>query len=223
MGDSPATPKLTPYGEGRFAAHLPFGRTGYLFTVGGDYPADVPAFCHLPELELAVYRTRRSGAEMWEVRDTNMLRQVWAESRRCRDAVGMALLEIARKRRERAADIRERRVSVRGLEPEPPYRVATAADVDLVLSPVGVGCLARIEPGGVSEAAMYRCAELATGREFTVAADKAAVVRGSAGVLHERCSCPETGVAGFHETREDAIAYLIDAYTTWWPCTDVTA
>ncbi|MEU8870458.1 hypothetical protein AB0D24_04695 [Streptomyces javensis] len=223
MGDSPDSPEFTAYGPDRFAEHLPFGRIGYLFTVPGDFPAEVPDFCRVTDWEMAVYRTRASGVQMWEVRDVNVHRRVWGEARRRCDAVGMALLEIARKRREDAAEIRERRVSVLGLEPEPPYRVETSGAVDLVLSPGGVGRLIRIEPNG-GKAATYRYTDLATGRERTVVADgRVTLLTVAAGLLHARCACPAPDLVGFHETREDAAAYLTEEYDAWWPCTGPAA
>lgn len=109
--------QLDAYGPQRFAEHQPFGPNGYLFTVPGDYPTDIPTSLHVTNSEMAVYRTRASGAECWEVRDVNGERRVWAEAETRREAVGLALNEIARVRRERAAEIAERRVNILGLPP----------------------------------------------------------------------------------------------------------
>ncbi|MFI5629199.1 hypothetical protein ACIA8E_07425 [Streptomyces sp. NPDC051664] len=109
--------QLDAYGPDRFAEHQPFGRVGYLFTVPGDFPADVPASLDVTDWEMAVYRTRASAAECWEVRDVYGHRKVWAEAETRREAVGLAFNEIARVRRERAAETAERRVNILGLAP----------------------------------------------------------------------------------------------------------
>ncbi|WP_326814013.1 hypothetical protein [Streptomyces sp. NBC_01763] len=115
--------QLDAYGPERFAEHQPFGRVGYLFTVPGDFPADVPPSLNVTDWEMAVYRTRASAAECWEVRDVNGHRKVWAEADTRREAVGLAFNEIARIRRERVAETAERRVNILGLAP-----VADTAD-----------------------------------------------------------------------------------------------
>ncbi|MFD8774498.1 hypothetical protein [Streptomyces sp. NPDC059916] len=194
MGDSPESPKLTAYGPDRFAEHLPFGRTGYLFTVPGNFPAELPQFCRDGDCEMAVYSTRASGAQMWEVRDVGGRRRVWGEAHTRRDAVGMALLEITRKRRESAEEIRERRVNVLGLEPEPPYRIEKNSGADLVLNP-------------------------ATGRASLVAADPVSLRTRVVGLLHDRCACPASDLVGFRENRKDAAAYLTEECDAWWACT----
>ncbi|WP_371799014.1 hypothetical protein OG963_14355 [Streptomyces sp. NBC_01707] len=109
--------QLDAYGPERFAEHQPFGRVGYLFTVPGDFPTDVPPSLNVTDWEMAVYRTRASAAECWEVRDVNGHRKVWAEADTRREAVGLAFNEIARIRRERAAETAERRVNILGLAP----------------------------------------------------------------------------------------------------------
>ncbi|MGW3736648.1 hypothetical protein [Streptomyces sp. NPDC005148] len=109
--------QLDAYGPERFAGHLPFGRVGYLFTVPGGFPADIPTSLNVTEREMAVYRTRASSAACWEVRDVNGERKVWAEAETRRAAVGLAFHEIARVRRERAAEVAERRVNILGLPP----------------------------------------------------------------------------------------------------------
>ncbi|MFE0763714.1 hypothetical protein [Streptomyces smyrnaeus] len=220
MGFDLSTVRFTPYGPDRFPAWTPFATRGYLFTVPGDYPADLPAFFHVTNWEMVVYRTRASGARMWEVRDRNGNRRVWGEDTTRRGAVGLALAEIARKRREDADEIRDRRVNLLGLEPEPPYRVETTGSTGLILSPAGVGRLTRIEPGDVGQAATYRYTDLATGQERTAAADGPVTLHDvSAGLLHTRCACPAPGLVGFHENREDAAAYLNEHYDAWWHCT----
>ncbi|MGC5004806.1 hypothetical protein [Streptomyces sp. DT203] len=118
--------QLDAYGPDRFAEHQPFGRVGYLFTVPGDFPADVPPSLDVTDWEMAVYRTRASAAECWEVRDVNGHRKVWAEAATRREAVGLAFNEIARVRRERATETAERRLNVLGLAP-----VADTADAPL--------------------------------------------------------------------------------------------
>ncbi|MFF0395183.1 hypothetical protein ACFYSJ_05255 [Streptomyces sp. NPDC005248] len=117
MNVTPDQIQLDAYGPERFAEHQPFGRLGYLFTVPGDFPAEVPASLEVTDWEMAVYRTRASAAECWEVRDVNGHRKVWAEAETRREAVGLAFNEIARVRRERAAEIAERRVNILGLPP----------------------------------------------------------------------------------------------------------
>ncbi|MFF1967092.1 hypothetical protein ACFVW5_26390 [Streptomyces sp. NPDC058232] len=117
MSDTIDQIQLDAYGPDQFAEHQPFGRVGYLFTVPGDFPADVPPSLDVTDWEMAVYRTRASAAECWEVRDVYGHRKVWAEADTRREAVGLAFNEIARVRRERAAEIAERRVNILGLPP----------------------------------------------------------------------------------------------------------
>lgn len=217
--DLPAV-RFKAYGPDRFAEHLPFGSSGYLFTVPGDFPSDLPDFFHITDWEMAVYRTRESGAPMWEVRDVNGNRRVWGEDSTRRGAVGLAFAELARKRREKADEIRNRRVNVLGLEPIPPFRVENVGSVCLVLSPAGVGSLRRIEPNGVGVAATYRYVDLATGKGRTVAADGPVKLHDvGAGLLHDRCTCLAPGLAAHYEHRDDAVADLAENYDAWWPCT----
>ncbi|WP_158678686.1 hypothetical protein [Streptomyces sulphureus] len=114
MGFDLSTVRFTRYGPDRFPAWTPFATRGYLFTVPGDYPVGLPDFLHVTNSEMAVYRTRASGTQMWEVRDANGNRRVWGEDTTRRGAVGLALAEIARKRRENADEIRDRRVNLLG-------------------------------------------------------------------------------------------------------------
>ncbi|MBA0053449.1 hypothetical protein E0L36_21995 [Streptomyces sp. AJS327] len=219
MGYAMPTVRFKPYGPDRFLRHLPFGATGYLFTVPGNHPADLPDFFRVTNWEMAVYRTRGSGAPMWEVRDVNGHRRVWGEDTTRRGAVGLAFAELARHRRKQADEVRDRRVNVLGLEPVPPYRVETSGGVCLILSLAGVGRLTRVEPADEGPAT-YRYTDLATGKERTVAADGPVELRDiTAGLLHDRCTCSVPGLVGHHEHREDATAYLEENYDAWWPCT----
>lgn len=217
MGFDISDVRFTPYGPGRLPA--PFGQRGYLFTIPGNYP-DLSDYFRTLDWQLAVYRTRASGAEMWEVRDTERDHRVWGEDTTRRGAVGLALAELARARRLRAAEIRDHRVTACGLAPEPPYRVETVGSASLVLTPGGVGRLTRVEVNNPGHAAAYWYTDLETGREHTAAADGPVTLHNvMVGLLHSSCTCPAPGLARFHETREDAVADLTENYNAWWQCT----
>ncbi|WP_432001609.1 hypothetical protein [Streptomyces sioyaensis] len=217
MGDSLESPEFTAYGPDRFAEHLPFGRTGYLFTVPGDFPAEVPAFCHVTDWEMAVYRTRASGAEMWEVRDVNGNRRVWGEARRRRDAVGMAFQEIARKRRKDADRVADKRKAA-GLEPTPPYRVEIIDSVTLVLAPTKTAVLKRVQPTGGGTPACYRVHDVGGGQPYEISTDEAVWHTVTTGILHERCGHDPHNALRF-ENEPEALIYAAHSLTRFWPCT----
>ncbi|MFI9026323.1 hypothetical protein [Streptomyces sp. NPDC053560] len=211
---------FTPYGPDRFAEHLPFGRSGYLFTVLGSFPDDTPRHTNVTDWEMAVYRTGASGKQRWEVRDINGRRRVWGEDGTRRGAVGLAFAEIARKRRARAADIRDRRVNLLGLQPDPPYIVEVTAAVHLVLTPQGIGRLTRIQPDSEpGQAASWRVADVLTGEERTVDAyGRLDLPEVRTGVLHAECGCDPDGDVARFENAEDATAHAQEHLTAYWDC-----
>ncbi|GGZ23445.1 hypothetical protein GCM10010387_15770 [Streptomyces inusitatus] len=205
--------QFRPYGPDRFAAHLPFGRVGHLFTVPGSFPADTPAHTNVTDWEMATYRSYGE----WEVRDVNGNRRVWGTGPTRRAAVGLALLEIARKRRERAADIAEKRVKVLGLEPVPPFAVEVTGAVTLVLSPQAIGILRQIQPSETGPA-RYAVNDVDGGEPYDIRADDSVTLRTTqVGVFHDRCGHDPEDAYRF-ENQIDAEVYARHALSMCWPC-----
>lgn len=208
--------QFTPYGPDRFPDHVPVARRGYLFTVPGAFPADIPGHTRVVNSVMAVYRHR--GA--WQVRDADGHREVKGEGPTRRAAVAVALETIAAERRERAEYIRASRVDVCGLEPVPPYVVETTAHVTLLMTPELIAVLRRTEHG---EPALYHATDLATGKPVTVPADgRVRVGTRQVGILHTRCCDPKDGYPDHFETEDDALECLA-TMTVWWHCTKRTA
>ncbi|MFE7330805.1 hypothetical protein ACFU8W_38870 [Streptomyces sp. NPDC057565] len=82
-------------------------------------------------------------------------RKVWAEADTRREAVGLALNEIARVRRARAAETAERRVNILGLTP-----VAVEADTDDAPEDVDEGSSVATDPVTAAFSAMFEDAYL---------------------------------------------------------------
>lgn len=217
MSHSAHNVQYTPYGEDRFSRHLPFGPTGYLFTVPGSFPADTPAFTNVTNWQMAVYRTN----DGWEVRDVNGDRRVWGTGRTRAAAVDTAHATLARSRRYRAAHIADQRVKALGLEPVPPYAVETTHSVSLVLDPAAVGLLNTIEPAefdAPGTPACYSATDLRTGQRLDLPADGPERLHTvSVGVLHIRCGHDPDDAARF-ENEQDATVYARNALTAWWLC-----
>ncbi|MFF4391461.1 hypothetical protein ACFY0G_32435 [Streptomyces sp. NPDC001552] len=210
-----------PYGPGRFAPHLPFASRGYLFTLPGSFPEDVPAALNVTDWTMAVYRTHSRARGDWEVRDVNGDRRVWGTGPTRRVAAGLACQEIARRRRTRAADIARERTTVLGLEAVPPYAVETTGALTLVLAPQAIGRLVGIDPGDIGQPATYEVSAPDTGR-FTVQAGSDVDLHPvQVGVFHHRCGCEPADAARF-ETEEAAVAYAAQALTVCWPCRKAT-
>ncbi|MEC3995180.1 hypothetical protein VSR01_17225 [Actinacidiphila sp. DG2A-62] len=204
------------YGPERFAAHLPFGRIGYLFTVPGDFPEDTPTHTNVTDWEMAVYRTGEPGPDAWEVRDVNGNRKVWAAGGTRREAVGMAFLEIARVRRDRATEIAENRVAC-GLEIIPPYKVETTDGVTLVLTPQAIARLIRIEGTETGFPALYHVTAPGGGEPYVIEAGEGIELRTlEVGVLHIRCGCDPDST--YFENETDALAHVREELTAWWLC-----
>ncbi|MFF6801110.1 hypothetical protein [Streptomyces sp. NPDC012616] len=106
VNDFPPGVEFTSYGPDRFAPHLPFARRGYLFTVPSSWPDGIAAHTNSTSGEMAVYRARGE----WEVRDIADSRRVWGSGPSRRVATGLALQEIARRRRIQAAETAEQPV-----------------------------------------------------------------------------------------------------------------
>ncbi|MFD6936289.1 hypothetical protein ACFWAP_09075 [Streptomyces goshikiensis] len=211
---------LTGYGPQTFAPHLPFASRGYFFTVPGTFPEDVHASLNVTDWKMAVYRTHSQARSDWEVRDVNGNRKVWAEATTRREAVGMAFLEVARVRRERAAEIAHNRVSILGLEPVPPYLIETTAGTTFVLTPDSVGILTHIDPpADGATTATYDVTDLDTGAPKTVPAGGTTTLHPiTAGILHHRCPCQPAMILAHFENEEDATDYGLEALTVMWPC-----
>lgn len=182
--------QFRPYSPDRFLSHLPFGERGYLFTVPGAFPEDTPAHTNMTDRDMAVYRVR----DEWEVRDVNGKRRVWGTGPTRRIAVGLALLEIARIRRLRAADITDRRVNVLGLEAVPPYSVEVTDWATLVFTPQGIGHLKAIRFANGSQPARYHVTGFNGGRTRVIPNEGQVEMRDLiAGMLHIRCGCEPDG------------------------------
>ncbi|MFC7791389.1 hypothetical protein [Streptomyces cinereoruber] len=202
-----------PYREGRFSASLPYAPTGYLFTVPGNFPQDAPAHLNVTDQEMAAYWTYGQ----WEVRDLTPARRVWGTGRSRRTAVGLALQEIARKRRQEAREIAERRQAI-GLEAVPPYAVEVTGSVTLLCTPEAIGVLARIFPGDDPAEDVYHGVDPEGGEPYAVHNSGRAVLQHTtAGVLHHRCGCdPEDAIRFENET--DALKWA-GRLTHYWRCT----
>ncbi|WTW95417.1 hypothetical protein OG216_19440 [Streptomycetaceae bacterium NBC_01309] len=207
--------QFIPYGPDRFPRHASlFSDRGYLFTVPGDYPEDTPAHTNVTSQEMAVYRIGRD----WEVRDVNGLRKVWGTGTTRREAVGLALAEIARRRRRRAADIAEKRVKDCGLEVVPPFAVEVTEAVTLVLAPEVIAHLIRIEPAEGERPALYHVCNPVTVATYTIeAGDNVALRPLTTGVLHVRCGCDPAEAARF-EHESYALAYIRETLSVWTLC-----
>ncbi|MEU6928967.1 hypothetical protein AB0A05_07365 [Streptomyces sp. NPDC046374] len=214
MSHNPQDVQFSTYGPERFAEHLPFARRGYLFTVPGGFPEDTPAHTNVTDWEMATYRARGE----WEVRDINGERRVWGTGPSRRTAVGLAFQEIARKRRQRAKDIAEKRVTVLGLEPVPPYAVEVTGAVTLVLAPQAIGVLRLIQPGDYGQNAEYRVVDVDGGDPYDIRADNSVTLRTTqVGVFHDRCGHDPEDAARF-ENETDAVAYALQSMAMCWPC-----
>ncbi|MEV5930944.1 hypothetical protein ACPCSG_23640 [Streptomyces cellulosae] len=203
---------LTVYGPGRFPAHLPFGRNGYLFTVPGWFPEDTPEHTKVTDWEMAVYRSLGE----WEVRDVNGIRRVWGTGPSRRKAIGLAFQEIARRRRAEAADVAAKRKAA-GLEPAPPVHVETTASVTLVCAPQAIAVLRWIGPVH-EQPTRYYVHDTDGGDPYEIRADDSVTLRTTTvGVLHNRCGCTPEGAARFEEDTA-ALAHAREALTVCHPC-----
>ncbi|MFJ5037961.1 hypothetical protein [Streptomyces parvulus] len=201
--------QFTPYDHTRFAPHLPFGRCGYLFTVPRSFPEDVPAHT---DMEMAVYRALGD----WEVRDVNGIRRVWGTGPSRRKAVGLAFLEIARKRRAEAADVAAKREAA-GLEPAHPVRVEVTGSVTLVYAPQAIGVLRWIGPVH-EQPTRYYVHDIDGGAPYEIRAEGTVTLRTTTtGVLHNRCGCTPEDAARF-EDETAALAHAQEALTVCHPC-----
>ncbi|MFD5788597.1 hypothetical protein ACFWH1_18490 [Streptomyces sp. NPDC127037] len=208
--------RFTAYGPDRFAEHLPFGRLGYLFTVPGEFPEDTPSHTNFADCEMAVYRTGEPGADAWEVRGVNGERRVWGVAGTRREAVGLALLEIARARRARAVEIAERRAAC-GLETVPPYKAEITDSVTLVLTAQAVATLVRIEVTEPGTPARYHVSGINTGKQCVIEAGEGVELHQlDVGVLHIRCGCDPDST--YFEHKDDALAYVREELASWAVC-----
>ncbi|MFI0827263.1 hypothetical protein ACH4Q7_22720 [Streptomyces roseolus] len=198
------------YGPERFNEHTPFARRGYLFTVPGDFPADIPVHTRVgANLRMAVYRAHGE----WEVRDVDGHRRVWATGPSRRVATGLALLEIARKRRIRAAEIADKRKAI-GLEEKPPFTVEVTGEAMIACHAGGIAIVDRLLPSG-NEPSRYVVRDVEGGDPFELRGG-AVISETSVGVLHARCGCDVDGDQ--FENQADALAHAKLALTHVWPC-----
>ncbi|MFF5968241.1 hypothetical protein ACFY64_31860 [Streptomyces collinus] len=209
---------LTTYGPGRFPKPSPFAENGYLFTVPGGFPEDTPAHTNFTDQEMAVYRTKDDPDE-WEVRDANGNRRVWATAGSRREAIGLAFLEIARKRRLDAADVAAKRKAA-GLEPVPPYQVEIVGSVTLVLHPTRTAVLEQVVPGNTP--ACYRVHDIGGGEPYEVRGDEVVWHTVTTGILHERCGHQPEDARRF-ENEGEAMVYARHGLTQFWMCPDSSA
>ncbi|MFI1703025.1 hypothetical protein [Streptomyces griseoruber] len=216
MNDNPPDVHLAIYGPDRFPAPSPFGERGYLFTVAGDFLEGTPAHTNVTDWEMAVYRTKDDPDE-WEVREVSGDPRVWGTGGSRREAIGLAFLEIARKRRIKAADVAAKRKAA-GLEPVPPYAVEITSNVTLVIAPTTIAVLNRIEPGEDDGPASYHVHDIDGGEPYVIReADEVTLRTTKIGVLHARCGhAPE--VAARFEDEPGALIYAEHGLTACWPC-----
>ncbi|KUN37698.1 hypothetical protein AQJ30_15550 [Streptomyces longwoodensis] len=212
---------LVIYGAGRFPP--PFGLLGYLFTVPGSYPDDLPAHLHGPNQELAVY-LKPDEPDTWEARATEGERRVYATGPSRRETIGLAFLEIARRRRREAAQVAAKRAAA-GLEPAPPYAVEVTSATTLVLTGRGAAVLHQVVPADDDTPARYHCHDIeGSGATFVITADQPVTLQTiSTGVLHARCAHGLEDADACFENEPDALAYITDTLTAFWPCTDLPA
>ncbi|MEU2487063.1 hypothetical protein ABZ593_20950 [Streptomyces sp. NPDC012617] len=204
--------QFTAYDKGRFAEHLPFGRTGYLFTVPGSFPEDTPAHTNVTDMEMAVYR--KFGE--WEARDVNGDRQVWGVGPTRREAAGLSFHGVARKRRIRAAEIANAR-HLYGLETVPPYKVEVTDSVTLVLFSQAIAHLVRIEATDSGCPANYHVTDPRRGGAYVIpAGDNVELRTLNVGVLHVRCGHDVD--AGHFEHEADALAHVREELAVWQVC-----
>jgi hypothetical protein len=165
---------------------------------------------------MAVYRTGEPGADGWEVRDVNGQRRVWAVAGSRREAVGMAFQEIARKCRDQAAEIADKRAAA-GLEIVPPYKVETTDGVTLVLTAQAIAHLLRIEGTDTGFPARYHVTAPGGGEPYVIEAGEGIELRTlEVGVLHIRCGCDPD--ATFFENETDALAHVREELACWALC-----
>ncbi|MFC3346032.1 hypothetical protein ACFOOM_00970 [Streptomyces echinoruber] len=215
MNSFPPDVHLTIYGPGHFPDPSPFAEHGYLFTVPGSYPDDTPAHTNVTDWEMAVYLT--GDRDEWEVRDVNGERRVWATAGSRREAIGLAFLEIARKRRLEAAGIAAKRRAA-GLEPVPPYAVEVTSSITLVATPAKIAVLDRIEPAKGDTPARYHVHDVNGGEPYVIQETDGVTLRTSTvGVLHARCGHTPKAAARF-EDEPGALRFAQRALDACWPC-----
>ncbi|MEU1180621.1 hypothetical protein ABZ464_23765 [Streptomyces sp. NPDC005820] len=216
MNDNPPDAHLAIYDSDHFSKPSPFGEYGYLFTVPGDFPEDTPAHTNVTDWEMAVYRTTDDGDE-WEVRDVDGERRVWGTGGSRREAIGLAFLEIARKRRIEAADVAAKRKAA-GLEPAPPYAVEITGSVTLVIAPGAIAVLHRIERVEDDGPDLYHVFDIEGGDPYVIRDDDGVTLRTTTiGVLHSRCGHDPEGAARF-ENEPGALIYAEHGLSACWPC-----
>ncbi len=207
---------LAVYGPDRFQEYASFGRNGYLFTVPGSFPEDIPNHLRVTDWEMAVYRTK-DDPDVWEVRDVNGARRVWGTGGSRREAIGLAFQEIARKRRIEAADVADKRKAA-GLEPAPPYAVEITGSVTLVVAPGAIAVLERIEPAEGDTPARYHVRDADGGEPYVIReADGVTLRTTTVGVLHARCG-HDPEVAARFENESGALVYAEYGLTRCWTC-----
>ncbi|MEU6594273.1 hypothetical protein ABZ923_34565 [Streptomyces sp. NPDC046881] len=209
---------LAIYGPDRFSKATPFAENGYLFTVPGTFPEDTPAHTNVVNQEMAVYRTKDDPDE-WEVRDVDGDRRVWSTAGSRREAIGLAFLEIARRRRIDAARVAEKRKAA-GLEPIPPYRVEIIDSVTLVLAPTKTAVLERVQPAEGETSACYRVRDVGGGEPYEIRTDEAVWHTVTTGILHERCGHDPDDARRF-ENEPEALIYAKHGLTRFWVCTEL--
>lgn len=208
--------QFTPYGPDRFAAHLPFGDSGYLFTVPGDFPEETPAHTNCTDWEMAVYRADDLRDVWWEVRDIHGQRRRWASAGTRREAVSMAFLAIARERRIQAAQVADKRAAA-GLEPVPPYQVETTNSITLVYTATTIAVLRWIGPVHETPTRFY-VSDTNDGEPYEIRSDDTVTLRTtSTGIVHSRCGCSPIDAARF-ENEDDAMNFAGETLTGCWPC-----
>ena len=206
---------LVVYGPDRFREYAPFGRNGYLFTVPGSFPKDIPNHLRVTDWEMAVYRTK-DDPDVWEARDVNGARRVWGTGGSRREAIGLAFQEIARKRRIEAADVADKRKAA-GLEPASPVHVEATASVTLVCAPQAIAVLRWIGPVH-EQPTRYYVHDIDGGDQYEIRADGSVTLRTTTvGVLHNRCGCTPEGAVRFEEDTA-ALAHAREALTVCHPC-----
>ncbi|WLQ69211.1 MULTISPECIES: hypothetical protein [Streptomyces] len=204
--------QFTGYNKGRFAEHLPFGRTASLFAVPGSFPEDTPAHTNVTDMEMAVYRKHGE----WEARDVNGDRNVWGVGPTRREAAGLSFHAIARKRRYRAADMANMRHAC-GLETVPPYAVEVTDSVTLVLFSQAIAHLVRIEATDFGHPANYHVTDPRRGGAYVIPAGAGGELRTlKVGVLYIRCA-HDVDVDYFeHET--EALDHVREEMAVWEVC-----